>query len=145
MIFNVRNATLHDLDLTFKIKKNALVEYLELIGGWNDHAQYEFHQEHFNPNHFQIIQISNEPIGYLETEQKNDFLFLANLMILKKVQGRGIGKIILEDLLKNNSNIELEVLKVNLRAKCFYEDLGFIFFEEKEDVFRMRSCHTIIK
>ena len=138
MIFNVRNATIHDLDLTFEIKKKALVEYLELIGGWNDYAQYEFHKEHFNPNHFQLIQISNEPIGYLETEQNYEFLFLANLMILKKFQSKGLGKIILEDLIKNHLKIELEVLKVNFRAKYFYEDLGFEVFEEKEDVFRMK-------
>lgn len=138
--FTIRNATLHDLDLTFKIKRNALSEYLELLWGWNEEAQYEFHREYFNPNYFQIIEINDDSVGYLETEPIVDYLFLSNLMILKKFQGKGIGKSILEDLLKNNFNIELEVLKVNLRAKYFYEDLGFMVFEEKEDVFRMRRC-----
>lgn len=66
-------------------------------------------------------------------------------MILKKFQGNGIGKIILKDLIKNHPKIELEVLKVNFRAKYFYENLGFIIFDETEDVFRMRSRHTITK
>ena len=39
--------------------------------------------------------------------------------------------------LKSHPKIELEVLKVNFRAKRFYEDLGFKAFEEKEDVFQM--------
>lgn len=73
-----------------------------------------------------------------------DTVFLSNLMILKQYQGRGIGKIILKDLMITHSKIELEVLKVNLRAKYFYEDLGFEVIEEKEDVFRMRGCHIII-
>ena len=41
-------------------------------------------------------------------------------MILKKFQGKGIGKIILGALMKVHPKIELEVLKVNIRAKCFY-------------------------
>ena len=138
MIFSTRKAQNYDLDLTFTIKRNALSEYLEQLWGWNQEAQYEFHQEHFNPNNFQIIEVSNSPIGYLETQQSKDFLFLSNLMILKEFQGKGIGKSILEDLLKYNSCIELEVLKVNFLAKRFYEHSGFIVIEEKEDVFRMK-------
>jgi N-acetylglutamate synthase-like GNAT family acetyltransferase len=136
-IFSIRKATILDLNLTFKIKKNALHEYLELLWGWNEEAQYEFHQEHFEPNNFQIIEISNEPIGYLEVHTKANSAFLANFMILKSFQGKGIGKCIVADLLKTNNSITLEVLKVNLRAKYFYENLGFTVFEEKEDVFTM--------
>ena len=139
MIFSIRRATQQDLDLTYQVKENALFDYLELLWGWNDNAQYEFHQEHFNPNHFQIILTSHETIGYLETQTTADFLFLSNLMILKKFQGKGIGKIILGALMKTHPKIELEVLKVNIRAKCFYADLGFEVFEEKEDVFRMKN------
>jgi ribosomal protein S18 acetylase RimI-like enzyme len=139
MIFSVRKAKDYDLDLTFKIKKNALSEYLELLWGWHEEAQYEFHHEYFNPDNFQIIEVSRSPIGYLETHQSEDLLFLSNLMILKEFQGKGIGRSILEDLLKNNANIELEVLKVNFLAKRFYHDSGFVVIEEKEDVFRMKS------
>jgi N-acetylglutamate synthase-like GNAT family acetyltransferase len=138
MIFSIRKAQNHDLDSTFQIKTNALSEYLELLWGWNEEAQYEFHQEHFNPNNFQIIEVSNSTIGYLETHQYENFLFLSNLMILKEFQGKGIGKSILEDLLKNNRNIELEVLKVNSFAKRFYHRSGFVIIEETEDVYRMK-------
>ena len=141
MIFSLRKAEIEDLDLTYKIKKNALSEYLEQLWGWNDEAQYEFHKKHFNPDNFQIIEVSNESVGYLETTQKDDVLFLLNLMILKKNQGKRIGKIILEDLLKNHSQIELEVLKVNLRAIRFYENLGFKILEEIDDAFQMQICH----
>lgn len=137
MIFNLRKATTEDLDLTYKIKKNALAEYLELLWGWNDEAQYEFHQAYFNPKNFQIIEAAHSPIGYLETEQQADYLFIFNLMILKSFQGQGIGKIILKDLQKNNSKLQLEVLKVNFRAILFYQNLDFSIIEEKEDVFGM--------
>jgi len=137
MIFNLRKASEQDLDLTYKIKKNALAEYLELLWGWNDEAQLKFHQAHFNPKNFHIIEVHNAPIGYLETEQQADSLFIFNLMILKSFQGQGIGKIILKDLLKNNTKIQLEVLKVNTRAVFFYQNLGFSIIEEKEDIFWM--------
>jgi hypothetical protein len=47
MIFNIRKATEDDLALTYKIKKNALQEYLEMLWGWNDISQREFHQEEY--------------------------------------------------------------------------------------------------
>ena len=139
MIYSILQAKIQDLDIIFKIKKNALSEYLELLWGWNEEAQYEFHKEHFNPNNFLIIQISNESIGYLEIQPKSDYIFLSNLMISKEFQGRGIGKAILNNLLKTHPKIELEVLKVNFKAKCFYEDLGFVIFEEAEDIFKLKT------
>jgi ribosomal protein S18 acetylase RimI-like enzyme len=138
MIFNLRKATENDLGLTYKIKKNALQEYLEMLWGWNDISQREFHQEEYKKEHFQVIELQNEAIGYLETIPFDDHIFLANLMILKRFQGQGIGKIIMEDLIRNYPNIQLEVLKVNHRAVQFYQEFGFRIYEELDDSFRMR-------
>jgi ribosomal protein S18 acetylase RimI-like enzyme len=138
MIFNIRKALDQDLDLTYKIKKNALKEYLEMLWGWNEKAQKNFHQNQFKKDHFQIIELQNEAIGYLEIEYYKDCIFLTNLMILQRFQGQGIGKIIMEDLLKNNPNIQLEVLKVNQRAIQFYKGLGLVIVEDLEVSFRMK-------
>jgi ribosomal protein S18 acetylase RimI-like enzyme len=145
MTFNIRQATEEDLTLTYKIKKNALQEYLEMLWGWNDISQREFHQEEYKKEHFQVIELQNEAIGYLETIPFDDHIFLANLMILKQFQGQGIGKIIMEDLIRNYPNIHLEVLKVNHRAVEFYQDLGFTIFEEMEDSLRMRLSESVKK
>ena len=59
-------------------------------------------------------------------------------MILQQFQGQGIGRIIMENLIENNSTIVLEVLKVNHNAKRFYEIFGFTVFEVLEDNFRMK-------
>jgi N-acetylglutamate synthase-like GNAT family acetyltransferase len=143
MVFSLRKATLHDFDSTYEIKKNALSEYLDLLWGWNEEAQYEFHQKYFDPINFQIIEISQKPIGYIEIYPKSDFIFLANFMILKSFQGKGIGKNILKDLLRNNDSIELEVLKVNMKAKYFYERFGFAVFEENDDSFMMKYSQLL--
>lgn len=139
MIFSLRKATDKDLDLTYKIKKNALHEYLEMLWGWNETAQNEFHQKHFKKDNFQIIEQQEEGIGYLEIENREDHIFLANIMILKQFQGKGIGKIILEDLMKHHAEICLEVLKVNKRAVQFYQNLGFEIEQESEDSYKMRA------
>jgi ribosomal protein S18 acetylase RimI-like enzyme len=138
MIFNIRKATDEDLDLTYKIKKNALREYLEMLWGWNEKAQKDFHKKEFKKEHFQVIEQQNEPIGYLEIEPFIDHIFLANLMILQKFQGKGMGKIIMQDLIKNNPKIVLEVLQVNQRAIQFYQGLGFEIMEDLEVSFRMK-------
>lgn len=138
MIFNIRKATEEDLDLTFIIKRNSLSEYLEMLWGWNEKAQKNFHKKEFKKEHFQVIETQNESIGYLEIEPFTDHIFLANLMILQKFQGQGIGKIIMKDLIRNNPKIVLEVLKVNQRAIQFYQGLGFEIVEDLEVSFRMK-------
>ena len=138
MIFNLRKATDQDLDLTFKIKQNALQEYLEMLWGWNEKAQKNFHKKEYKKEHFQVIELQNEPVGYLEIEPFQDHIFLANLMILQKFQGKGLGKIIMQDLIKNNPKIVLEVLKVNQRALKFYQELDFEIVEDLEVSFRMK-------
>lgn len=138
MIFNLRKATDDDLDLTFNIKKNALQEYLEMLWGWNEKAQQDFHKKEFKKEHFQLIELPNEPIGYLEVEPFQDHIFLANLMIIQRFQGKGIGKTIMQDLVRDNPKVVLEVLKVNQRAIQFYEGLGFEKMEDLEVSFRMK-------
>ena len=138
MIFNIRKAFDQDLDLTYKIKKNALKEYLEMLWGWNEKAQKDFHKNQFDKERFQVIELQDEPIGYLEIETYEDHIFLANLMILQRFQGQGIGKIIMEDLLKTHPNIQLEVLKVNQRAIQFYTEFGFTIIADLEVSFRMK-------
>jgi ribosomal protein S18 acetylase RimI-like enzyme len=138
MIFNLRKATDEDLDLTFKIKKNALQEYLEMLWGWNEKAQKDFHKKEFKKEHFQVIELQNESIGYLEIQPFTDHVFLANLMIVQRFQDKGMGKIIMQDLIKNNPIIFLEVLKVNQRAIQFYQGLGFVIVEDLEVSFRMK-------
>jgi ribosomal protein S18 acetylase RimI-like enzyme len=137
MIFNLRKATDEDLDLTFKIKENALQEYLEMLWGWNEKAQADFHRREYKKEHFQVIELQNYPIGYLEILPFEDYIFMANLMILQKFQGKGIGKIIMQDLIKNNPKIVLEVLQVNQRAINFYQGLNFEIIEDLEVSFRM--------
>lgn len=138
MIFNLRKATDEDLDLTFKIKQNALQEYLEMLWGWNEKAQQDFHKKGFKKEHFQVIEHENQPIGYLETLPFEDHIFLANLMILQPFQGKGLGKIIMQDLIKNNPKIVLEVLQINQRAITFYQGLNFEIVENLEVSYRMK-------
>jgi ribosomal protein S18 acetylase RimI-like enzyme len=137
MILNLRKATDEDLDLTFKIKQNALQEYLEMLWGWNEKAQADFHRREYEKEHFQVIELQNYPIGYLEILPFEDHIFMANLMILQKFQGKGFGKIIMQDLIKNNPKIMLEVLQVNQRAINFYQALNFEIIEDLEVSFRM--------
>ena len=138
MTFNIRKASDDDFNLTYEIKKNALQKYLEMLWGWNEKAQNDFHRREFKKEHFQVIELQNEPIGYLEIEPFQDYIFLANFMILQPFQGMGIGKIIMQDLIKNNPMIILEVLKVNQLAVKFYQGLNFKIVEDLEVSFRMK-------
>ena len=134
-----RPATADDLELTYRIKSNSLKPYIEEVWGWNEDFQQEFHKKNFNPKNIQIILLNNTPLGYLESEDKENTLFIYNLLIDKSFQNKGIGTgiltILIDDAFAQKKTVQLEVLKVNTRAKQLYQRLGFKLIGENKTKF----------
>ena len=96
-----------------------------------------------------ILAESNEEvlgyiIGFKGDSKKSHVISIA---VSPKYQGKGIGKLLMTQLLKEITSKEvwLEVAVGNLKARKFYESIGFIFYENlpkyyqnNEDAIRMR-------
>jgi len=126
----VRNATDADFDLTFQIKKTSIKPYIEKIWGWEDAVQIEFHIKDFKPEKIKILlDENNDAIGLLITTEDDTHIYIQSLLLCENAQGKGIGTEILHELIKQakskSKQIELQVFKVNKRAKALYERLGF--------------------
>ncbi len=118
----LRKAKLRDLPEILKIEKEVFPE------PW---SFYSFIIELNHPfNHFVVLEMENEIIGYMIAGEFEESYHLKNIAIKKEYQGKGYGKFLLNHLIEkakkeNKKFIFLEVRVSNERAIKFYEKLGF--------------------
>ena len=139
--YTLRKATSHDFDLSFEIRKNALGEYVSQTWGWDEDWQLKYHRQDFNTDILQIIEVNSKPAGSLEVYTENNHIVVSGLYIIDKYQNLQIGSRIRSSIIKDASlipaNVKLQVLKVNHKAKAFYERIGFKVYNETEQHFQM--------
>lgn len=94
---------------------------------------YQFDKAH-------IILLNDEPVGLLKINKTGDKTEVLQLQIDPAQQGKGLGKTILNDILKESSaegkTVSLSVLKTN-KAQNLYSGLGFKIVDEDEYSFFM--------
>lgn len=87
-----------------------------------------------------IILLNNEPAGLLKINKADDKTEILQLQIDPTQQGKGLGKMILKDILeeasKEEKTVELSVLKTN-KAQHLYTRLGFKTVGEDEHSYFM--------
>lgn len=141
MKIHLRPAMAADVDVTYAIKQDALKIYIEQVWGWDEAYQKQLHSNGFEPHFILIIQADGVPVGYIELEENKDFLFIANILIIKAYQNKRIGTILLQNMIQKakeqQQEVCLEVLKVNEKARKLYERLGFEVYEEDGVKFKM--------
>ncbi len=95
-------------------------------------------QKQFNEAHnFLIIEEDEHPIAFADYSLLKDAVYKLNkIYVLQNRQGKGIGKLLIEDVIarvktKNASALLLNVNRYN-KAKQFYERLGFMVISEED-------------
>ena len=90
--------------------------------------------------HALIIEIDKRAIGLLKIVRQADNIELIQIQIAVTYQGKGIGRRILNDLIKeaieSEQSITLSVLKTN-QAKNLYLSVGFKIVGETDDSYLM--------
>jgi GNAT superfamily N-acetyltransferase len=137
-----KNATTADFDLTYQIKKASIKPYIEQIWGWDEEIQLSYHVQDFKPDLIKIlINGDGIDIGLISVVESDASFLVQNLLLCESAQGSGIGTAILTDLIEQakllNKRIELQVFKVNERAKALYERLGFKTVGQTEHHYQM--------
>jgi ribosomal protein S18 acetylase RimI-like enzyme len=88
-----------------------------------------------------IITLDNTDIGWLQSFEKDDAVFLAQLFVERALRQRGIGtdvvKLLIEEAARTGRAVTLGVVKTN-PALRLYERLGFRTTHEDERKFYMR-------
>jgi ribosomal protein S18 acetylase RimI-like enzyme len=134
--YRLRKSTQEDLQLAYDIRKNALGEYVKQTWGWDEEWQMKYHLEDFSTDILQIIEVEGKPAGSLEKYEEEGAIRVSGIYITSEYQGRGIGGDIMKNIISEADSkkmaVRFQVLKVNTRAKKFYEELGFTVCGENE-------------
>ena len=138
---SLRQATDADREFAFQVLKAAFGNYVKAVYGWDEQLQREIHQQRFHPSSTWIIKYNDKEIGLFAFDRETDHIRVRQLFLLPDFQGWGIGAHLMKDILKESKQkgipIRLQVLKVNNRAKVFYERIGFSVTDETETHHKM--------
>jgi RsiW-degrading membrane proteinase PrsW (M82 family)/ribosomal protein S18 acetylase RimI-like enzyme len=95
------------------------------------YSEASLHQQMHENNEFLIIYNAGIPVGFASYGEVESTVFkLHKIYILPKHQGRGTGRFVIEQIIKDKKtrggrSLLLQVNRNNVAAKNFYEKLGF--------------------
>lgn len=140
-MIRLRSAIQEDLKFTYQLKKLTLKEHVTQTWGWDEEWQWKYHVEKFNSEKMKIITENDKDIGCLLVDEFSNRLDISIIEILPEYQNQGIGTFLIKNIikkgLKENKDIELQVLKVNKRALKLYLSLGFVIKSENKTHFQL--------
>jgi ribosomal protein S18 acetylase RimI-like enzyme len=104
-------------------------------------AQEKSFLQQWNPTQVRIITLDGADIGWLQSFNHGDDLFLAQLFVERGHQRRGIGTEVMKRLIteaeQRSQAVRLDVVKIN-PAMRLYERLGFRIVGEELRKFYMK-------
>ncbi|HJY64042.1 MAG TPA: GNAT family N-acetyltransferase [Ignavibacteria bacterium] len=144
--FILRASIEKDFEIIYSIKKNALGEYITKTWGWDEDFQRKMQAEEFNTENISIIEVNRITVGTVGIIENDNEIIVSRLYIIDKYQSNGIGSKIIKDIISKyrNKTIKLGVLKVNPRAKEFYERHGFKMIGEENEHYKLKYIKDII-
>lgn len=138
----LRQATSADDEFCFRLHEASLREYVEPFYGWDLDVQRSYHTEWFDAGRLSIIEDDDgKAVGVVDVIDEGDHLYLSRLALLPEAQGRGMGSSVVHDLLRRGRTVRLHVFTNNVRARRFYERLGFTAERDAEKEHHVSMHH----
>lgn len=129
--FSTRAVRAADLAFLDALYADNMKGYVERVGTWDP----DLFRENFEPSALELIEVEGYGAGFLRLVAERDSIYLAELQVGKKYQGKGIGSSILEKLIeyaaKKESLITLKVIRGN-PAEFLYLRYGFRTFKKTD-------------
>ena len=132
---NYRKAQKEDLDYLLQLRMATMQSYLQHAGF---HLSQEEHLQRvlYQFEGAQMILLKEKPIGLLKLSSQAEAIEIIQIQIDPDQQGKGIGRMVVEGVLRKaaleEKMVKLSVLKGN-PAIGLYEKLGFSEVGETED------------
>lgn len=125
-----------DRDFFRGVHHEAYRDTIESMFVWDEEQQNGFVDRDFDTRDPQIISYGDERCGVVGYQNLEDHIWFGPVFVLPAYQGKGIGshvvKLFMERARKSNIPLRLKTLRANMRAKEFYERLGFIVSDHTE-------------
>ena len=139
----LRKAIQDDKKFAYEVKRAAMREYVELVWGWDEDLQWQYHDRRFNQQAFQIISLDGVDVGTMSVAVRPDCLFIDQLYVLPEHQGQGVGRECMLTVMERGRSlglpVRLQVMKVNPRAVAFYQRLDFTITDQTSTHVLMQS------
>ncbi|MCI3939338.1 GNAT family N-acetyltransferase [Chryseobacterium aahli] len=139
MNLQYRKATENDISFLFDLRTKTMTEhYISSHLPTDKESTLQRILYHFEKAN--IITLNNEPIGLLKINRAENHIEILQIQIDPKLQGKGIGKSILKEIIEEASAtkkpVRLSVLKTN-KAQTLYVVLGFKIIAEDQHSYMM--------
>ncbi len=139
--YTLRDSTPEDAAFLRKAHHKGLkASVVATWGAWDVALQDGFVDAWLAKAQPQVIVAEGRPAGYLEVEDRPTQVHVANIVLLPKLQGQGLGTRILQDVIADATArhlpVHLQVMKGN-PARELYERLGFKRIGETEHHIQM--------
>ncbi|HEY5971897.1 MAG TPA: GNAT family N-acetyltransferase [Pseudoxanthomonas sp.] len=137
-----RAATEADIPFLLSLRRETMDEHLTASGiSTTDESHLARLMHRFDCS--QVLISDGKPIGLLKVRRLPDEWEIVQIQLIRKIQGKGLGRFLLEEILADAAicgvNVRLSVLKAN-PAKHLYERLGFKVIAEDAHEYYMK--HT---
>lgn len=120
----------------------SIKDYVQKIWGWNEEYQIKDFESDFILQDFKIITVEDKDIGFIQIIEEPFNINIAEIHITSNYQGYGIGRSIINRIIKQASNkmktVTIGCFIDNSRAKNLYEGLGFEVIKVTETHYEMR-------
>jgi ribosomal protein S18 acetylase RimI-like enzyme len=113
----------------YELHRDTMRTYIEeVFGDWDEAVQLAFHEQWMNRQRAQVIEVDGRLVGVVDTEWRDDELYLARIEVSPELQNLGLGGAIITGLIqlaaRRSLPVGLDVFEVN-PARHLYERLGF--------------------
>ena len=137
----MRGAVEEDIDILFQIHKDAYLEIVDKIWGWDDEMQSKMFRNSIVLENVQVIMVGDRPVGYVSVDHREDLVFIQSIAIISEYRSKGIGGRVIQDIIAsaNTSGIpvHLQVMKIN-EARELYKRMGFRLYEDTETHYKLK-------
>lgn len=136
--FNLRNATVDDIEFIFQLRVQTMKKDFDNTFGWYEDEQRKRAADEIQ--NAQIIMVEQKDIGVIKIIPKSNELHLHQMQILPEHQGEGIGTELVQRELDRAEKLNIPVTLLVLKgavAKLIYDRLGFYVTDEYENNYKM--------
>ena len=113
----------------WRLYRDLMKPLAEDLMEWNDLAQKATIATAFQDGAPDVVTLDDRPIGWVQTIDRKQELYLAQIYIAPEFQRRGIGASIIREIIREatekDKDVTLSVLKNN-PSRNLYERLGFL-------------------
>lgn len=138
--YKLVNASFNDVDMLINYKLSTIYEYAGELDKDEKNRIDKYVNEEVKKciDKYKVIMVDNEKIGAYLVDDYDNGKILDEIYIIEEYRCKGIGRKIIEDILKQHSVVYLWVYKMNEKALRLYKRLGFNIDEETETRYFMK-------